>query len=263
MQPSEDTKIGPYTVTREIGRGGMGVVYLGHDPRLARDVAIKALPDHLAEDPDRLARFEREARTLASLNHPNVAGIYGVEEQEGRKYLVLEYVEGETLAERLDRGALAVDEALEIAIRIAAGVEAAHDAGVIHRDLKPANVKITPAGDVKVLDFGLARLDETGLSSSGALSESPTLTSPPAGLTGTTPGVILGTAAYMSPEQARGRSVDRRSDVWSFGVLLYEMLTGGSRCVWGGPSVFSSTGWRTGSTIRSSACRRMGSACFS
>jgi len=206
----------------------MGVVYLGHDPRLARDVAIKALPDHLAEDPDRLARFEREARTLASLNHPNVAGIYGVEEQEGRKYLVLEYVEGETLAERLDRGALAVDEALEIAIRIAAGVEAAHDAGVIHRDLKPANVKITPAGDVKVLDFGLARLDETGLSSSGALSESPTLTSPPAGLTGTTPGVILGTAAYMSPEQARGRSVDRRSDVWSFGVLLYEMLTGAS-----------------------------------
>jgi len=222
-------QIGSYTVTREIGRGGMGIVYLGRDTRLDRDVAIKALPEHLAQDPERLARFEREAKTLAQLTHPNVAGIYGVEEQGGNKYLVLEYVEGETLAERLDRGALPVDEALEIAIKIAAGVEAAHEAGVIHRDLKPGNVKITSEGDVKVLDFGLARVDEgaTSTSSSGTLSESPTLTSP-VQHSPTIPGAILGTAPYMSPEQARGRRVDRRTDVWSFGVTLYEMLTGAS-----------------------------------
>ncbi len=222
-------QIGPYRLDREIGRGGMGVVYLATDTRLDRDVAIKALPPELAQDPERLARFEREARTLASLSHPNVAGIYGVEEQGGNKYLVLEYVEGETLAERLDRGALPIDEALEIAIKIAAGVEAAHEAGVIHRDLKPANVKITSEGEVKVLDFGLARVDEgaTSSSSSGTLSESPTLTSP-VQHSPTMPGAILGTAPYMSPEQARGRKVDRRTDVWSFGVTLYEMLTGSS-----------------------------------
>jgi len=138
------TTIGRYSITRELGRGGMGVVYLGRDTRLDREVAIKALPEHLANDPDRLGRFEREARTLATLNHLNVAGIYGVEEQEGARYLVLEYVEGETLAARLDRGALPVDEALEIAVQIAAGVEAAHEAGVIHRDLKPGNVILTP-----------------------------------------------------------------------------------------------------------------------
>ena len=206
----------------------MGVVYRGHDTRLDRAVAIKALPDHLAADPDRLARFEREARTLASLNHPNVAGIYGIEESEGHRYLILEYVEGPTLAERLDRGPLPLDEALEIATQIAAGVEAAHDAGIVHRDLKPGNVKITPGGKVKVLDFGLAKADESGsMSSPGVVSESPTLTTPLLH-SPTIPGAILGTAPYMSPEQARGRNVDKRSDIWSFGVILYECLTGTS-----------------------------------
>jgi serine/threonine-protein kinase len=228
--------IGPYSVDRELGRGGMGVVYLATDPRLDRRVAIKALPEHLAADPERLARFEREAKTLASLSHANVAGIYGVEEHAGRRYLVLEYVEGETLAERLDRGALPIDEALEIADQIAAGVEAAHDAGVIHRDLKPGNVIVTPDGRAKVLDFGLARSEES-TSASGS-SMSPTLTSP-AG-SPTVPGVIMGTAAYMSPEQARGRRVDRRADIWSFGVMLYEMLTGASPFV--GETVSDSIG---------------------
>ena len=217
-------QIGPYTIDRELGRGGMGVVYLGHDIRLDRKVAVKALPEHLAQDPERLARFEREAKTLASLNHPNVAGIHGVEEHDGARYLVLEYVEGETLAAHLDRGPMPIDEALEIAVQIAAGVEAAHEAGVIHRDLKPGNVIVTPDGRAKVLDFGLARMEESASASGSSMS--PTLTSP-AG-SPTVPGVILGTAAYMSPEQARGRKVDKRSDIWSFGVMLYEMLTGAS-----------------------------------
>lgn len=212
---------------REVGRGGMGVVYLARDTRLDRDVAIKALPDNLASDPARLDRFEREAKTLAQLNHPNLAGIHGVEEQDGAKYLVLEYVEGETLADRLDRGPLPVDEAVEYAVQIAAGVEAAHEAGVIHRDLKPANIKITPEGIVKVLDFGLARTDEGGQSSSGSL-DSPTMTTPQPQHSPTIEGAILGTAAYMSPEQARGRRVDKRTDIWSFGVVLYEMLIGAS-----------------------------------
>ena len=218
-------EIGPYSVEAEIGRGGMGVVYRAIDTRLGRAVAIKALPEHLADDEERLARFEREARTLASLNHPNVAGIHGVEEHEGRRYLVLEYVDGETLAERLDRGTLAVDEALEVCGQIASGVEAAHEAGIIHRDLKPANVKLTPDGKVKVLDFGLAKEAEEGSSSSVDLTRSPTIT---AAQSPTAAGVILGTAPYMSPEQARGRPVDRRSDIWSFGVVLYECLTGAS-----------------------------------
>ncbi len=216
-------RIGPYEVTREIGRGGMGVVYLARDERLDRDVAIKALPEELADDPARLERFEREAKTLAQLNHPNVAGIHGVEEQDGQRYLILEYVEGETLGERLDRGALPLDEALEVAIEIAAGIEAAHEAGIIHRDLKPDNIKITPDGKVKVLDFGLAKAEQA--STSTIQGDSPTVItrhSP------TIPGAILGTAAYMSPEQARGRRVDKRADIWSFGVLLYEMLTGAS-----------------------------------
>jgi len=206
----------------------MGVVYLARDSRLDRQVAIKALPVELASDPARLERFEREAKTLASLNHPNIAGIHGVEEHEGSRYLVLEYVEGETLAEMLDRGALPVDEAIEIAVQIAAGVETAHEAGVIHRDLKPGNVIVTPEGKAKVLDFGLARVEETSSSSTGGMSESPTLTSPAIQHSPTMPGVILGTAAYMSPEQARGRRVDKRTDIWSFGVVLYEMLTGAS-----------------------------------
>ncbi len=221
-------RIGPYTITRELGRGGMGVVHLARDTRLDRDVAIKALPPELASDPARLERFEREARTLAQLNHPNLAGIHGVEEQDGAKYLVLEYVEGETLAETLDRGPLPVDDAVELAVQIAAGVEAAHEAGVIHRDLKPGNIIITPDGQAKVLDFGLARVEEASSSSTGVMSDSPTLTSPAVQHSPTMPGVILGTAAYMSPEQARGRKVDKRTDIWSFGVVLYEMLVGAS-----------------------------------
>jgi len=218
-------EIGPYTVEAEIGRGGMGVVYRAIDTNLGRTVAIKALPEDLADDAERLARFEREARTLASLNHPNVAGIHGVEEHDGRRYLVLEYVDGETLAERLDRGPLPVDEALEMCAQIAAGVEAAHEAGIVHRDLKPANVKLASDGKVKVLDFGLAKESEMTSSSSVDLTRSPTIT---AALSPTLAGVILGTAPYMSPEQARGRPVDRRSDIWSFGVVLYECLTGAS-----------------------------------
>ncbi|MCH8270293.1 MAG: serine/threonine protein kinase [Planctomycetes bacterium] len=169
-------QIGPYRIDREIGRGGMGVVYLARDTKLDRDVAIKALPEDLAADQARMERFEREAKSLAALNHPNVAGIYGVEEQDDRRYLILEYVEGETLGERLDRGPIHVDEACEIAIGIAAGVEAAHEAGVIHRDLKPDNIKITPEGQVKVLDFGLAKIDDA--STSTAQGDVPTLTTP-------------------------------------------------------------------------------------
>ncbi|MFG0273557.1 MAG: serine/threonine-protein kinase, partial [Phycisphaerales bacterium] len=218
--------VGHYELVEEVGRGGMGVVFLARDTRLDRRVAIKALPDHLATDPDRLARFEREAKTLAQLNHQHVAGIYGIEEHEGARYLVLEFVEGETLADRLDRGPIDPDEAVEIAGQIANGVAAAHDAGVIHRDLKPANIRITPEGVVKVLDFGLARHDE-GASGSSVSPDAATLTSP-VQHSPTSPGVILGTAAYMSPEQARGRRVDKRTDTWSFGVVLYEMLTGAS-----------------------------------
>ncbi|MBL8745517.1 MAG: PD40 domain-containing protein [Phycisphaerae bacterium] len=224
------SRIGPFKVERELGRGGMGVVFLAEDTRLGRRVAIKALPDHLAADPDRLGRFSREARTLASLNHPNVAQIFGVEEQDGRKYLVLEYVEGPTLADRLERGPISLDETLDLATGIAAGLEAAHEAGIVHRDLKPANIKITPDGKVKVLDFGLARTLDEGASSTGtgASPDSPTITAStlPARHSPTIPGAILGTAAYMSPEQARGRRVDRRSDVWAFGVIVYECLTG-------------------------------------
>ena len=217
--------IGPYRVEGEIGRGGMGVVYRAFDPRLDRSVAIKALPEELASDPMRLERFEREARTLAQVSHPNIAGIHGVEEQNGKRYLVLEFVDGETLADKIDRGPIELDEAVELACQVAAGVGAAHDAGVIHRDLKPANIRITPDGVAKVLDFGLARHDE-GKSSSGSGNE-PTITTP-LHLSPTSPGAVLGTAAYMSPEQARGRRVDKRTDIWSFGVVLFEMLTGSS-----------------------------------
>ncbi|MCB9846514.1 MAG: serine/threonine-protein kinase [Phycisphaeraceae bacterium] len=216
-----ESRIGPYIVEREIGRGGMGVVYLAHDERLNRRVAIKALPDDLAKDPVRLERFEREGRALAQLNHPNIAGIYGVEEQNGTRYLILEFVEGQTLGDRLDAGPIPVDEALELAEGIAGGLEAAHDVGVVHRDLKPDNIKVAPDGTVKVLDFGLAKAADSG---TGAIpTDSPTVISP---RSPTIPGAILGTAAYMSPEQARGRHVDRRTDIWSFGVILYEMLTG-------------------------------------
>lgn len=215
------SRIGPYPVERELGRGGMGVVYLGRDSRLDRAVAIKLLPEAFAQDPERLARFEREARLLASLTHPNIAGIYGLEEHDRHRCLVLEFVEGETLAARLARGPLPVDEAVEVCRQVAAAVEAAHESGVIHRDLKPGNVMLTPAGEVKVLDFGLARGGAGASASSGDLSASPTMAH-----AATEAGVILGTAAYMSPEQARGRQVDRRTDIWSFGCVLYECLTG-------------------------------------
>ncbi|MFT5423369.1 MAG: Tol biopolymer transport system component [Phycisphaerales bacterium] len=231
-----DPQIGPYRIESELGRGGMGVVYRAVDSSLDRTVAIKALPAELASDPGRLERFEREAKTLAQLNHPNLAGIHGLERHSSQSgeatYLVLEFVEGETLADRLDRGPMEPDEAVELAIQIAAGVEAAHEAGVIHRDLKPANIMITPEGQAKVLDFGLAKADEGHSSTGSGMSQSPTMTSPAHGggaqNSPTMPGVILGTAAYMSPEQARGRRVDKRSDIWSFGVILYEMLTGAS-----------------------------------
>ena len=219
--------IGHYEVIRELGRGGMGVVYLGRDTRLDRNVAIKALPAELASNPTSLERFEREAKTLAGLHHPNIAGIYGVEEQDGAKYLVLDYVDGETLADRIDRGPIRVDEALDLAAQIAAGVEAAHEAGVIHRDLKPGNIIVTPEGKARVLDFGLARFDD-GATSTSVNPDTPTITVPQPQHSPTIAGTILGTAAYMSPEQARGRRVDKRTDIWSFGVVLYEMLVGSS-----------------------------------
>ncbi|MCG6925354.1 MAG: serine/threonine-protein kinase [Acidobacteria bacterium] len=212
-----------YRVTAALGAGGMGEVYRATDTKLGREVAIKVLPSEVAQDAERLARFEREARLLASLNHPNVAVIHGLEKADGKPFLVLELVEGEELKQRLARGAVPADEAMEIARQIAEGLEEAHERGIIHRDLKPANVKLTPDGKVKVLDFGLAKAwtaDPT-LDSSDGLSQSPTLAH-----TGTEAGVILGTAAYMAPEQARGRAVDRRADIWAFGVVVFEMLTG-------------------------------------
>ncbi len=209
-----------YRITEEIGRGGMGVVYEAEDTKLARKVAIKVLPEIFAADPERLARFEREARVLASLNHPNIAAIYGVEEADGKRFLVLELVEGETLAERLSRSALTLEETLEVCRQIAEGLEGAHEKGIIHRDLKPANVKITPERKVKILDFGLAKAfhDQT---SEVDISKSPTITADM-----TEPGVILGTAAYMSPEQATARPVDKRADIWAFGCILFECLAG-------------------------------------
>jgi eukaryotic-like serine/threonine-protein kinase len=218
-------QIGPYIIQREIGRGGMGVVYLARDARLERDVAIKALPEELAQDPVRLDRFEREAKAIAGLSHQNIAGIYGIEEQDGAKYLILEYIDGLTLADRLDAGQLPIEDALEIAVQIAAGVEAAHEAGIIHRDLKPENIKIDSDGVVKVLDFGLAKSDD-GQSTSSVQLDAATLTQHNPRHSPTIAGAILGTAAYMSPEQARGRRVDKRTDIWAFGVLLYEMLVG-------------------------------------
>jgi Tol biopolymer transport system component len=213
-----------YKITAALGAGGMGEVYRATDTKLNRDVAIKVLPAEVAQDSQRLDRFRREAQLLAALNHPNIASIYGLEEAEGKPFLALELVEGEDLQERLERGAVPVDEALEIAEQIAEALEEAHNKGIVHRDLKPANVKITPDGKAKVLDFGLAKAwagDDAGETAAAELSESPTLTH-----AGTVAGMILGTAAYMSPEQAKGKPVDKRADVWSFGVVLWEMLTG-------------------------------------
>ena len=212
-------RLGHYQVTAKLGEGGMGEVWRATDTQLNRDVALKILPEAFATDPDRLARFQREAQVLASLNHPNIAQIHGIEEDDDTRALVLELVEGPTLAERISQGPIPVDEALPIAKQIAEALEAAHEAGVIHRDLKPANIKVKDDGTVKVLDFGLAKaLDPNP---TGDPSQSPTLTA-----AATQMGVIMGTAAYMSPEQARGEAVDKRSDIWAFGCVAYEMLTG-------------------------------------
>ena len=213
------TQLGSYEILSPLGKGGMGEVWRARDQKLGREVAIKTLPEEFAQDEERLARFEREAKLLASLNHPNIAAIYGLEEHEGTRFLVLELVEGDTLAERLKRGAIPVEESLKLALQIAEALEAAHEKGVIHRDLKPANIKVTPDDKVNVLDFGLAKAFAGD--SNVDLSQSPTISA-----AATQQGIILGTAAYMSPEQARGLEVDKRADVWAFGCVLYEMLTG-------------------------------------
>jgi serine/threonine protein kinase/Tol biopolymer transport system component len=209
-----------YQIKSRLGKGGMGEVYRAHDGKLGRDVAIKTLPPEFARDPERVARFNREAKLLASLNHPNIAAIYGLEESGGTNFLVLEMAEGETLADRIRAGPIPIEESLKLALQIAAALEAAHEKGVIHRDLKPANIKVTPEGKVKVLDFGLAKAF-AGEQAEMNLSNSPTLSN-----MATQQGVILGTAAYMSPEQARGKPVDKRADIWAFGCVLFEMLTG-------------------------------------
>jgi eukaryotic-like serine/threonine-protein kinase len=219
-------RIGPYEVTALIGEGGMGKVWRAHHASLKRDDALKVLPDAFVADPERLARFHREAQVLASLNHPNIAHVYGFEEADEAKALVMELVEGPTLADRIGEGAIPVREALSIATQVAEALEAAHEQGIVHRDLKPANIKVRPDGTVKVLDFGLAKMLEpgSGIGDRGSVGVtlSPTITTPAM----TQVGVILGTAAYMSPEQAKGRPADKRSDIWSFGCVLYEMLTG-------------------------------------
>jgi serine/threonine-protein kinase len=251
-------RLGQHEILAPLGAGGMGEVFRARDSKLGREVALKVLPEEFARDPERLARFEQEARLLAALNHPRIAAIYGLEEAGGVRFLVMELAPGETLAERIGRGALPADEAFSVCRQIAEALEAAHERGIVHRDLKPANVKVTPDGGVKVLDFGLAKAfgpigsagaveaspggaQAAGTGSDGAaragrasdaddLSQSPTLTvrSPTGAFGGTQQGVILGTAAYMSPEQARGKRVDRRTDIWSFGCVLYETLTGRS-----------------------------------
>jgi Tol biopolymer transport system component/tRNA A-37 threonylcarbamoyl transferase component Bud32 len=224
MSLSAGSRLGPYDIVAMIGAGGMGEVYRARDTKLNREVAIKVVPDRFASDRERLARFTREAQTLASLNHPNIAHIHGLEESGGVRALVMELVEGEDLAQRLRRGAIPLDEALSIAKQIAEALEAAHDQGVVHRDLKPANIKVRLDGTVKVLDFGLAKLAHPEATAGHSdVTASPTITSP-ARMTGI--GVILGTAAYMAPEQAKGGEADKRSDIWAFGCVLYEMLAG-------------------------------------
>jgi eukaryotic-like serine/threonine-protein kinase len=221
--------LGNFEITSQLGKGGMGEVYQAKDRKLGRDVAIKVLPEEFAKDADRIARFQREAKLLASLNHPNIAAIHGLEESGGTTFLVLELVQGETLADQIKRGPIPVEESLKVALQIAEALEAAHEKGVIHRDLKPANIKVTPEGKVKVLDFGLAKAFAGGQADLN-LSNSPTLSN-----AATQQGVILGTAAYMSPEQARGKAIDKRADIWAFGCVLYEMLTG--RQTWTGTTV--------------------------
>jgi eukaryotic-like serine/threonine-protein kinase len=219
------TRVGAYEILAAIGSGGMGEVYRARDTKLSRDVALKILPDAFALDGERIARFRREAQVLASLNHPNIAAIYGFEDSGSTHALVLELVEGPTLADRIAKGPIPLDEALPIAKQIAEALEAAHEQGIVHRDLKPANIKVRDDGTVKVLDFGLAKLAEPALTTTGAVptvTASPTITTP-AMMTGI--GMLLGTAAYMSPEQAKGKPADKRSDIWAFGCVLFEMLT--------------------------------------
>ncbi|MDX2474909.1 MAG: serine/threonine-protein kinase, partial [Candidatus Krumholzibacteria bacterium] len=229
--------LGRYEITGLLGKGGMGEVYRATDSSLNREVAVKVMPSLFSHDAERVARFEREATTLAKLQHTNIATIYGFEQHEDIRYLVMELVEGEDLSERLERGAIPPEEAMLLAIQIAEGLEVAHNMGIVHRDLKPANLKLTPTGDVKILDFGLARAfaEESDNTVTMEVSNSPTMT---AGMTQA--GVILGTAAYMSPEQARGKHIDKQADLWSFGVVFYEMLTADR--LFGGETVSDSIG---------------------
>jgi serine/threonine protein kinase len=212
--------LGHYEISAALGKGGMGEVYRARDTKLGREVAIKVLPKEMSGDPERVARFEREARLLASLQHAHIASIYGFERDGGVQFLAMELVEGQTLEDRLQEGTLSSDETMRIASQMAAGLEAAHEKGVIHRDLKPANVMLTSEGDVKILDFGLARA-WFGEADEEDIGASPTITAAM-----TQAGTILGTAAYMSPEQARGKNVDRRADIWAFGAILWEMVAG-------------------------------------
>src|SRR5262245_32220639 len=219
MPLSAGKRLGSYEIVASVGAGGMGEVYRARDTTLGREVAIKTLPSALAKEPDRLARFEREAKLLATLNHPHIAVVYGLDEHEGTKFIAMELVEGETLDRKL-QGALPAVEALKLALQIAEALEAAHEKGVVHRDLKPANVMVTPNGQVKVLDFGLAKAF-SGDPNSTMVANSPALS-----LAMTQQGFILGTAGYMSPEQASGQATDQRADIWAFGVVLFELLTG-------------------------------------
>jgi serine/threonine protein kinase/Tol biopolymer transport system component len=220
------TRLGPYEVTAQVGEGGMGEVYRATDTNLKRAVAIKVLPAVLAGDPERLARFQREAEVLASLSHPHIAAVYGLERAGGTTALVMEFVEGPTLADRIARGPLPLDEALPVAVQIADALDAAHGKGIIHRDLKPANIKVRPDGAVKVLDFGLAKVLEPASAQGASAGQARASMSPTLSLHATQAGIILGTAAYMSPEQAKGKPVDKRADIWAFGCVLYEMLVG-------------------------------------
>src|SRR5271155_4755216 len=229
MPLATGTRLGPYEILAAIGAGGMGEVYRARDAKLGRDVALKVLPEAFARDAERMARFQREAKVLASLNHPNIASIYGLEDSSTTHALVMELVEGPTLADRIKSGPIPIDESLRIAKQITEALEYAHERGIVHRDLKPANVKVTSDDAVKVLDFGLAKGIE-GDAASIDIATSPTMSR-----MATLAGVLLGTAAYMSPEQAKAKPVDRRADIWAFGCVLYEMLTG--KAAFGGETI--------------------------
>src|ERR1700683_3659961 len=219
MALSIGTKLGPYEILAAIGAGGMGEVYRARDSKLGRDVALKVLPEAFARNAERMARFQREAKVLASLSHPNIAPIYGLEDSSATHGLVMELIEGPTLADRIGSGPIPIEESLRIAKQICDALEYAHERGIVHRDLKPANVKVTTEDAVKVLDFGLAKALD-GDAGAGDVATSPTITR-----MATMQGVLIGTAAYISPEQAKAKTVDRRADIWGFGCVLYEMLT--------------------------------------